>query len=94
MPFRLCNAPSTFQSYINNFLCEYLDVFCTAYLDNVFVYSMNEEKHIEHVLKVLKQLWDRGLQVNVDKCKFSVKRVKYLRLIINTNGISMDLEKV
>ena len=46
------------------------------------------------MLKVLKRLWDRGLQVDVNKCKFSVKRVKYLGLIISTDGISIDPEKV
>ena len=56
MPFGLCNAPETFRSYINNSLREYLDVFCTAYLDDVLVYSTNEEEHTEHVLKVLKRL--------------------------------------
>ena len=94
MPFGLCNAPGVFQSYINNSLHEYLNVFCTAYLDNMLVYSTNEEEHTKHVLKVLKQLWDRSLQVNADKCKFSVKRVKYLGLIISTDSISMDPKKV
>ena len=49
---------------------------------------------MRHVLEVLKWLWDCGLQVNVDKCKFSVTQVKYLGLIISTNGISMDSKKV
>lgn len=35
MPFWLCNAPETFQSYINGAVQEYLDQFCTAYLDDV-----------------------------------------------------------
>ena len=94
MPFDLCNALGTFQSYINNSLHEYLDVFCIMYLNNMLVYSPKEEKHIEHVLKILKRLQDHGLQVNVDKYEFSVKKMKYLSLIISTDGISMDLEKV
>ena len=93
MSFGLCNASKTFQSYINNSLHEYLKVFCTAYLDNMLVYS-TKKKHIRHVLDMLKQLQNRGLQVNVDKCKFSVTQVKYFRLIINTDGISMDPKKV
>ena len=56
MPFGICNAPETFQSYINNSLHEYLDVFCTAYLDNVLVYSINKEKHMGDMLDMLKQL--------------------------------------
>ena len=47
-----------------------------------------------HVLDVLKRLWDCGLQVDVNKCEFSVTQVKYLGLIISTNRISMDPEKV
>ena len=56
MPFRLCNAPGTFQSYINGSLQKYLNVFCMAYLDNVFIYSTKEKEHMRHMLNVLKQL--------------------------------------
>ena len=56
MPFGLCNTPGTFQSYINGSLQVYLNVFCTTYLDNVLVYSTKEEKHIRHVLDMLKWL--------------------------------------
>ena len=94
MPFGLYNAPGTFQNYINNSLCEYLDVFCIAYLNDMLVYSTYEKEHTEYMLKILKQLWDQELQVNVDKCEFSVTQVKYLDLIISTDGISMDPKKV
>ena len=94
MPFSLCNAPGTFQSYINNFLRKYLDVFCTAYLDNMLVYSTKEEQHMRHVLDMLKWLQDQDLQVDVDKCEFSVTQVKYLGLIISTDGISMNSKKI
>ena len=39
MPFGLCNAPATFQSYINNALRDFLDDFCVAYLDDVLIYT-------------------------------------------------------
>ena len=42
MPFGLCNAPSTFQAFINDVLREYLDVFCSAYLDDILIYSDNK----------------------------------------------------
>jgi hypothetical protein len=34
-------------------LCEYLDQFCIAYLDNMVVYSDSLEEHREHVRCVL-----------------------------------------
>ena len=94
MPFGLCNAPGTFQGYINESLREYLDVFCMAYLDDVLIYSNNESDHASHVLQVLRRLHKRGLQVDIDKCEFNTTRVKYLGMIVTTNGIEMDTEKV
>lgn len=94
MPFGLCNAPGTFQGYINSSLLEYLDIFCTAYLDDVLIYSDNEKDHSEQVLKVLKRLRKKGLQIDIDKCEFLVTEVKYLGLIVTTEGIKMDEEKV
>lgn len=35
MPFGLSNAPATFQARINEILRPYLDVFCTAYIDDI-----------------------------------------------------------
>ena len=40
MPFRLYNAPGTFQVLINNVLRPYLDKFIIAYLDNIFIYTV------------------------------------------------------
>ena len=47
MPFSLYNAPASFQVYINNTLYKYLDDFCIAYIDNVFVYTHSTLK--EHI---------------------------------------------
>lgn len=47
MPFGLCNASGTFQSYINDSFKEYLDVFCTAYLDDILIYSKNKKEHAD-----------------------------------------------
>lgn len=94
MPFGLCNAPGTFQSFINNSVLEYLDRFCTAYLDDVLIYSENEEEHAENVNRVLRRLRERELHLDLDKCEFNVRLVKYLGLIVGTDGIKMDPEKV
>lgn len=45
MPFGLCNAPASFQHYINNVLFDLLDKTCTAYLDDVLVYSSSRKGH-------------------------------------------------
>jgi hypothetical protein len=94
MPFGLTNAPATFQSYINNALRDLLDICCTAYVDDILIYSEKEEDHDHHVIQVLERLNKAGLYLDVNKCKFGATKVKYLGLIISTNGIEMDPEKV
>jgi len=58
MPFGLTNAPSDFQALINDVLRAYLDDFCTAFLDDIFIYSNTLKEHKEQVYKVLKALSD------------------------------------
>jgi patatin-like phospholipase/acyl hydrolase len=94
MPFGLCNAPGTFQSYINKSVMEFLDVCCTAYLDDILIYSEDPSKHESQVLAILKRLLDRGLYVDINKCEFGVNDVKYLGLVVSIDSIKIDPEKV
>ena len=61
VPFGLTNGPATFQRYINDVLFDYLDDFCTVYLDDIIIYSENKDEHTEQVRKVLVRLRDAGL---------------------------------
>ena len=79
---------------MNDILFNYLDNFCTAYLDDILIYSDNELNHDAHVHKVLQRLQDAGLQADIKKCKFSVKRTKYLGFIISTDRIEVNSEKI
>ena len=94
MPFGLCNEPASFQNYINDTLCEYLDDFCTAYLDDILIYSDNEAEHEIHVKRVLQKLEEAGLQADITKCAFHITQVPYLGLIIITEGVKMNSVKV
>jgi hypothetical protein len=53
IPFGLTTGPATYQRFMNDVLFDYLDEFCTAYLDDILIYSSNELEHWEHVGKVL-----------------------------------------
>jgi len=87
MPFGFTNAPATFQSYINNTLHPFLDRFCTAYLDDILIYSENQEHHIEHVKQILEALTKAGLEVKPQKCEFHTNNVEYLGFTITTEGL-------
>lgn len=99
MPFGLNGAPASFQRYINETLREYLDDFCSAYVDDILIYTDGDlHKHENHVRLVLQKLQMAGLGLDLDKCEFSVQRTKYLGFIIFAEGptpsVRMDPEKV
>lgn len=94
MPFGLTGAPATFQRFMNDTLRDYLDVFCTAYLDDILIYSKTRSEHVTHVRKVLQKLREAGLFAKVQKCEFLVSETKFLGIIVGENGIQMDPEKV
>ena len=94
MPFGLTNAPATFQSYINAALREYLDEFCTAYLDDILIYSDSPEDHTRHVRLVLQKLREHGLYASLEKCQFLVEEVNFLGYVISPAGISMENDRI
>jgi hypothetical protein len=95
-PFGLSGAPATFQRYINWTLRDWLDDFCSAYIDDVLIYSDGSlADHREKVKKVLSRLRDAGLQLDIDKSEFEVHSIKYLGYIIEAGkGVRVDPEKV
>ena len=71
-----------------------LNVFCTAYIDDILIYSNSRKEHQEHVRRVLAALQKAGLQADIDKCELHTTEVNYLGLIITSNEICMDPHKV
>lgn len=58
VPFGLSNTPTTFTCLMNSVFRKYLDKFILVFLDDILVYSKNEEEHKEHlglVLNVLRE---------------------------------------
>ena len=94
MPFGLCNAPGTFQHYMNNTFREFLDKFLVIYLDDFLVYSDNLKEHKKHVRQVMQRLREAGLYLKQSKCEFHKEEVEFLGFIVGKDGIRMDPEKV
>ncbi len=79
---------------MNDVLFDYLDDFCTAYLDDILIYSDNELEHKHHVKKVLERLYNASLQIDLKKCEFHVTWTKYLGFIISIDSIEVDPDKI
>ena len=94
LPFGLCNAPATFQAYINQALIGLVDVTCVVYLDDILIYSEDPSKHDDNVKEVLQRLVDNSLYANEKKCEFDTDTVEFLGFIVGPEGIKMDQERV
>jgi hypothetical protein len=92
--FELCNDSVFFQRFINDTLREYLNDFCTIYLNDILIYSEIEIEHEIHVKRILLKLREIKLQANIIKCKFHVTKIAYLKLIVIIKKIKMNLVKI
>lgn len=94
MPFGLHSAPATFQRLLDSIIGPEFEPFAFAYLDDLILVSKSFSEHIALMNEVFKRLRDAGLVLNVEKCNFCKKELKYLGHIVNEFGIQTDPEKV
>jgi hypothetical protein len=73
---------------------DYLDKFVVVFIDDILVYSQNEQEHEEHLRKVLQRLRDCQLYAKHSMCEFWISEVLLLGHIINRDGLAMDPNKV
>jgi hypothetical protein len=94
LPFGLTNAPATFMSMMNDLLRPYLDKFVIVFLDDILIYSKNEEEHEQHVKQVLDILRQNKLYAKLSKCEFFQHEVSFLGHRFSAKGKEMDPDKV
>jgi hypothetical protein len=70
MSFGLTNALAYFMYLMNKVFTEYLDKFVVVFIDDILVYSRNEDEHEEHLRLVLQKLRYHRLYVKLSKCEF------------------------
>jgi hypothetical protein len=70
MSFGLTNAPAYFMYMMNKVFMECLDKFVVVLIDDILVYSRNEEEHEGHLRLVLQKLQDHKLYAKLSKCEF------------------------
>jgi hypothetical protein len=94
MSFGLTNEPAYFMYIMNKVFMEYMDKFNVVFIDDILVYSRNEEEHEGHLHLVLQKLQDHKLYSKLSKCEFWLKQVAFLGHVISKGGISVDPSKV
>ncbi len=94
--FKLVNALSTFQRYINWVLQNFLNEFCSIYVNDILIFTDESlHQHWDYVQRILLWLWEADLQIVIDKCEFEVKSIKYLKFILKVEkNIQMNPQKI
>ena len=95
MYFGLTNSPATFQTMINNLFRDLINQGDMAtFIDNILVATDTEEGHDELVEEVLKRLEENDLFVKLEKCKWKVREVEFLEVVIRPRGVEMQRKKI
>ncbi|GKF35195.1 putative reverse transcriptase domain-containing protein, partial [Tanacetum coccineum] len=69
MPFGLTSAPAVFMDLMNRVCKRYLDKFVIVFIDDILVYSKDEEEHRKHLKIILELLKKERFGVHVDPAK-------------------------
>ena len=94
MPFGLTNAPATFMDLMNRVFRPYMDQFVVVFIDDILVYSRDEQEHEQHLKIVLQTLREKKLYAKLSKCDFWLKEVSFLGHIVSAEGIRVDPAKI
>ena len=93
VPFGLAQVPVYFQQLISIVLQDCSE-FAMAYLDNIIIFSNNEEEHLKHIEIMFQKLKEAGLKLKESKCNFFKQEIHYLGHLISVDRIQPLPEKL
>ncbi|GKA19681.1 putative reverse transcriptase domain-containing protein [Tanacetum coccineum] len=94
MPFGLTNVPAVFMYLMNRVCKPYLDKFVIVFIDDILVFSKDEEEHGKHLKIVLELLKKEGLYAKFSKSDFWLNSLQFLGHVIDRSGVHVDPAKI
>ena len=93
--FGLTNSPVTFQAMMNKLLRDLINIGkVAAFIDDMIVGTEDEKGHDELVAEIIKRLEENDLYVKLEKCKWKVREIGFLGVVIGPDRIKIEEEKV
>jgi len=93
--FGLTDSPTTFQAMMNKLLRDLINIGkVVAFIDDVIIGTERKEEHDKLVAEVIKRLEENDLYVKPEKCKWKIREVGFLGVVIRRDGIKMKEEKI
>jgi hypothetical protein len=87
MSFGLTNAPAHFTYLMNSVFMPELDKFVVVFIDDILIYSKNEEEHAQHLRTVLTRLREHQLYAKFSKCAFWLEEIQFLGHVYLPRGL-------
>ena len=78
--------PAYFQALISKVL-KGLHKFAVTYLDDIIIFSKDEEDNLEHLRIIFQKLKEASLKLERSKCDFMKTQIQYLGHLRSSNGI-------
>ena len=94
MPFRLCNAPTTFQRCMMYMFLNLVEEAMEIFMDDFSVYGSSFEKYLENLEIVVQRCQNKNLALKWEKCHFMVTGGIVLGHKISTTRLEVDQAKV
>jgi len=95
MFFGLTNLPATFQAMMNELLRDLINTGKVAmFINDMIIGTEMEKGHNKIVAEVVRRLEENDLYIKPEKCKWKVREVEFLGVVIGLEGIKMEEEKV
>ena len=93
LPFGINSGPAKLQA-IMQFELRGLESNTMVYIDDIIVFTPTFDEHIKVLKEVFQRIKAAGLKISPKKCEFARTELIYLGFIINSKGISTNMEKV
>ena len=94
LPFGLCNAPSTFERFMEITLKGMVGRTCLVYIDDVIVFGEDAAQCLQRLDEVLAAIQRTGLKLKAKKCALMQREVNFLGHVVSKRGIATDPGKV